>query len=90
MKLNIIFFTLLMFVIFICYLLCNKINKLNQQNKLHIQNEQILSQKIKDIYNEKIILEKHQNELKQEAKKDTFDWNRDISNTHVIKRLQTN
>lgn len=88
MKLNAILLMLLLVVIFICYIQKNKINALDHKTKTQQQNLLFLSQKIKDIYNEKIILEKQKKELSIEAKKDTFDWNIDISNTNVIKRLQ--
>ncbi len=88
MKLNTFLLLLLLGIVLICYIQKKQINTLNQQTKSQQQNLNYLSQKIKDIYNEKIILEKQKKQLYEEASKDTFDWNRDISNTNVIKRLQ--
>ncbi len=90
MKINI--FLLLLLIVFANYNyhLLEKIKKIKEQIKTYQQNELILSKKIKDIYNEKLLLENAKKTLSKEAKKDTFDWHADISNSYVIKCLQKN
>ena len=65
-----------------------KIKYLEQKLTLHQQNQHLLNNKIKEIYDAKIILEEQTKKLKQEALKDSFNWYSDISNTYVIKQLQ--
>ena len=54
-------------------------------------NNQLLFQKIDEVYNDKLETDKRIKELQEEAKKDkAFNWNTDISSSPVIKRLQAN
>lgn len=55
-------------------------------------NVEILINRSKKDYEQKIELAKRNEELEQEAKKDTscFTWNTDISNSPVIQRLRQN
>ncbi|MBR2273350.1 MAG: hypothetical protein IJ864_00730 [Alphaproteobacteria bacterium] len=53
-------------------------------------NTEILLSRLRRIYDEKIKLEQQKYVLEAAAKNDKnmFDWNIDISRTHVIRRLQ--
>ena len=55
-------------------------------------NVEILLNRSKKDYADKIELAKRNEELEQEAQKDTscFTWNTDISNSPIIKRLRQN
>ncbi len=88
MKFYIAFLTTFILLILIIIKQYEKINNINQQITLYQKKEDILIKQIKEIYNEKILLEEQTEKLQKASKKDYFDWNRDISNTHVIKQLQ--
>ncbi len=88
-----IYLTFLIILILLSFIIKQQQDKINYQEKQitsYQKNEHILANKIKDIYNEKIILKQQTEELKKASTKDSFDWNRDISNTYVIKQLQKN
>jgi len=52
----------------------------------------MLADRLKEVYQEKIELEEKNEILEKEAEKDraVFDWYRDISNSAVVKRLREN
>lgn len=90
MKLNIIllFVCALLFYMIIQYQ--SLITQKEHQIKIQQNNQTLLTQQIRKIYNEKIILEQENEELVKASKNDSFNWYQDISNTRVIKRLQKN
>ena len=90
MKLNIIllFVCALLFYMIIQYQ--SLIIQKEHQIKIQQNNQTLLTQQIRKIYNEKIILEQENEELVKTSKNDSFNWYQDISNTRVIKRLQKN
>ncbi|MBQ8751129.1 MAG: hypothetical protein IJZ30_05800 [Alphaproteobacteria bacterium] len=90
MKINLILITILVITLNLCYNLQKQIQEIRNKVTLYKKNEQLLSSKIKELHHEKIKLETIKEELLSETKKDTFNWHADISNTHVIKRLQKN
>lgn len=90
MKIYIVFLIILAFLITIINQQQKTINNIKQQILLNQQNERILINHIKDIYNEKLTLKEQTQKLKNASTKDSFDWNADISNTYVIKQLQKN
>jgi hypothetical protein len=88
---NKILFVICFFLVLAIYLLCQ--DNLYQKNKYIVSNanNQLLIKKIREVYNDKVETDRKIQELRDEAKKDksSFDWNYDISNSPVIKRLQT-
>ena len=88
MKLNIVFIFIIIILLF--YLKITNLYLEQEKNKsiLFKQNQNKLQTTIQRIQNDKLKLEKINNELKTLSKKDTFNWHQDISNTYVIKRLQ--
>lgn len=90
MKLNIILFGICIFLVHVITLYQNLINQKKVLIQNFQQNQNILTQKIKDIYNDKVKLEQENRELTKAAKNDSFNWYQDISNTNVIKQLQKN
>ena len=90
MKLNFILISICAFLILLINQYQTTIEEKNTLIKTYQRNQNTLTQKIKDIYNEKNILMQQNKELSKAAQKDNFNWNEDISNTLVIKRLQKN
>ena len=88
MKLNTIL--ILFIAILLFYLKITNLYLAQEKNKssFYQQNQNKLQSTIQRIQNDKLKLEKINNELKTLSKKDTFNWYQDISNTYVIKRLQ--
>ena len=89
---NKILFVICFFLVLAIYLLYQ--DNLYQKNKYIVSNanNQLLIKKIKEVYNDKVETDRKIQELRDEAKKDksSFDWNYNIANSPVIKRLQTN
>lgn len=56
------------------------------------RDSQVLSDKLKQVYEEKIELEVKNEILEKEAEKDraVFDWYRDISDSAVVRKLREN
>ena len=90
MKLNIILFFICAFLIYVITQYQELITQKEHQIKIQQNNQTLLTQQIRKIYNEKIILEQENEELVKTSKTDSFNWYQDISNTNVIKRLQKN
>jgi len=63
-----------------------------QKADLYQQNNHALINKIRKVYDEKILLEQQNKDLQASAEQDKnyFDWHRDISQSHVIRRLREN
>ena len=89
---NKILFVICFFLVLAIYLLYQ--DNLYQKNKYIVSNanNQLLIKKIKEVYNDKVETDRKIQELRDEAEKDksSFDWNYNIANSPVIKRLQTN
>ena len=85
---------ILIFITITSILLINikdkELNSLKNQRNIYLENINLLTHNIKEIYNAKLKLENKIRELETAASKDSFDWYKDISNTYVIKQLQTN
>ena len=77
-----------------CFVLCMHYHKviddLSSQRDIYKHNTELLLNRIRNIYDEKDILEQKNALLENDAVKDKafFDWNTDISHTLVIKRLR--
>jgi hypothetical protein len=69
-----------------------KADETDQLNKKYQQSQNQLAIQLRRIHNEKIILQQQKTTLETCAIKDKpiFNWHIDISNTSVIKQLQTN
>ena len=90
MRLNIILLFVCVLLIYMIIQYKAIISQKDHQIKIQQNNQTLLTQQIRKIYNEKIILEQENEELVKASKLDSFNWYQDISNTSVIKRLQKN
>lgn len=71
----------------------NEFERVNNLYNILQGNNSLLIEKIKDIYNEKLEVDKRNVKLEQAAEtenKKFFNWYADISNSPVIKQLQAN
>ena len=76
----------------VAYFYKNQAEEQERLKDVYCANNQVLITRIKKVYDDKVATDLRIKELEQEAIKDkeVFDWNIDISNTNVIKRLQAN
>lgn len=76
----------------VAYFYKNQAEEQERLKDVYMGNNQLLLNKIKKVYDDKVATDSRIKELEQEAinDKEIFDWNIDISNTNVIKRLQAN
>lgn len=83
---------LAIFLGLVAYFYKNQAEEQERLKDVYMGNNQLLLTKIKKVYDDKVATDSRIKELEQEAIKDkeVFDWNIDISNTNVIKRLQAN
>lgn len=90
MKLNLILLFVIILQLFITKHLQTKLSNQEDLTSFYKQNKNILLNKIRSIYDEKILLENENQELQKLSQQDTFNWHQDISNTSVIRKLQKN
>ena len=90
MKLNLILISVCLFLGCIITRYQTILKEKNTLIENYQRNQNILTKKIKDIYNEKNILLQQNQELSKASQKDSFNWNEDISSSNVIKCLQKN
>lgn len=76
----------------VAYFYKNQAEEQERLKKVYMGNNELLLGRIRKVYDDKVATDLRIKELEQEAIKDkeVFDWNIDISNTNVIKRLQAN
>ena len=76
----------------VAYYYKNQAEEQERLKKAYMGNNELLLGRIRKVYDDKVATDSRIKELEQEAIKDkeVFDWNIDISNTNVIKRLQAN
>jgi hypothetical protein len=89
---NKILFLICLFCTGIAYLLYQDNLYQKEQKAIYSSNNQLLIKKIKEVYNDKMETDRKIKELRDEAKKDksSFDWNYNIANSPVIRKLQAN
>jgi hypothetical protein len=83
---------LAIFLGLVAYFYKNQAEEQERLKKAYMGNNELLLERIRKVYDDKVATDSRIKELEQEAIKDkeVFDWNIDISNTNVIKRLQAN
>lgn len=89
---NKLLFVVCFFLILVIYLLYQDNLYQKEQKAIYSSNNQLLIKKIKEVYNDKMETDRKIQELRDEAKKDksSFDWNYNIANSPVIRKLQAN
>lgn len=88
-KLNIILIFALIFALQVVYWQKKKVEDVEKQKDLYKQNNYVLINRVKKVYDDKVATDLRIQELEKRAKEDlAFDWNLDISNSPVIRELK--
>lgn len=88
-KLNIILIFALIFALQVAYWQKKKAEDVEKQKDLYKQNNYVLINRIKKVYDDKVATDLRIKELEERAKEDlAFDWGVDISDSPVIKELK--
>lgn len=88
-KLNIILIFALIFALQVVYWQKKKVEDVEKQKDLYKQNNYVLINRVKKVYDDKVATDLRIKELEERAKEDlAFDWSVDISDSPVIKELK--